>query len=225
MKKILKSLIQIAVDVFLKNSKKSTSEKEESFYEFLEKYYLKNGAEFDADINIFGIRDDSEMPKGIFNDYIGVAINGDVQLFKGTCDPSDYWTKENGIGDKGVAHICLGFHKNVYIVGKHKNKYEALVQQGAKIKIWRDKNKNFQKNKLDPIESGFFGTNIHRASEYKILEKIGKYSAGCQVIQDPADFKRFMEMIKNSNKYKKNKNSKFSYFLIDKNNIPDKFLK
>lgn len=196
-----------------------------NFYNHLKNLYLEHGAQWD-NINIFGVRDVTNVKKDVFNDYIGVAIDNKVHLFKGTCDPSVYWTKKGGAGAKknGVAHICLGYYKNVYMVGLHKG-YEAMVQRGSSIKIWRDSNNNFRKDDSDIIEKGYFGVNIHRASAYHVLENIGKYSAGCQVIQDPKDFEKFLNIVKGSEKYsKKGKRAKFSYFLLKRSDIPDKYL-
>ena len=42
--------------------------------------------------------------------------------------------------------------------------------------------------------TGVFKTNIHRASKNKIVDRIGSYSAGCQVIQDPNDFDHLIRL-------------------------------
>jgi len=203
---------------------KVNSIKNETFAEYLKRQYLLKGAEWDEEVNIFGIRDTEDIEQDIFNDYIGLAINGEVYLFEATCDPGVYWTKKHGVGNKGVAHICLGFHKNVYQVGSHKGK-EGMVQYGASIKIWRDKDNNFYFNEGDVIETGFFGVNIHRASIVKDIIKIGRWSGGCQVIRKNIDINKFMKLIKSTNKYKKNKKARFSYMLFSKEEIKNKFLK
>ena len=53
----------------------------------------------------------------------------------------------------------------------------------------------------DSIQSGYFGINIHRASAHStqergLTEDVGRYSAGCMVIQDRDDFDRLIALAK-----------------------------
>jgi len=184
-------------------------------YRAIWQLYLEHGAEWQK-VNVFGIRDEQNMNQDLFNDFICIATTDEVHLFKGTCDPSVYWTQVGGAAKdkKGVAHICYGYHKNVYREGWHFNQY-ALVQRAGKIKIWRDGNNNFRKDNSDIIQTGYFGVNIHTTSGEP--SKIGMWSAGCQVIQRKKDFAKFMQIIKVSGQ------KKFSYFLFSKNQIPQDF--
>lgn len=188
-----------------------------SLYDQLKSIYLDCGAAWD-EVNMFGLRNESDQDKDVWNDKIGVVFQHKVYLYSGTCDPSAYWTKICGPTGKGVAHICLGYHENVYMVGEHKG-HEAMVQYGNKIRIWRDGNNNFRKDNEDIIQTGYFGTNIHRASAIKVTDKIGKYSAGCQVINDVEDHLKYMSIVKSSNKYKSNKKSRFSYMLLKESDV------
>lgn len=183
-------------------------EKELTLFEHVKSLYLQYGAEWSS-VNIFGIRDTSNMTEDVYNDYIGVAIDGEVYLYRATTDPGVYYTK-NRLNKKGVAHLCLGFYKNAYVIGYHLNRYEALVQRNAPVKVWRDANENFE-NDDNIIEEGYFGINIHKGSD---TEKIGRDSAGCQAIRTNSDFKEFMTLVKS-----KNKNT-FSYMLFSKNDFP-----
>lgn len=181
-------------------------------YETVKQLYLEHGADWD-EVNIFGVRNEKGQKKDIFNDLICIATKGNIYKFQATCDPGKYWTLVGGANEQknGVAHICYGFHKKVYRIGKHRGKL-ALVQKGAKIKIWRDENKNFKQDNKEKHQRGYFGVNIHRAGENSI--KIGKWSAGCQVIKKDKDFIKFISLIMNSEKYKKYKRTKFDYFLF-----------
>ena len=180
----------------------------DEIFEKIRKIYLSNGIPFE-DFNIFGIRNEEEQ-KDAFNDFICVAAREAVFMFQGTTDPGRYWTENGGYNpDKqGVAHLCYGYHKNAYMIGKHGD-YDALVQWGAPVKIWRDKNRNHKHDEGDIITSGYFGINIHMADKNYIAQTVGQWSAGCQVIQNPSDFKIFMELCRNSEK------KKFSYMLIN----------
>ena len=57
----------------------------------------------------------------------------------------------------------------------------------------RDNNKDDVLD-IDPSKKikGIFKTNLHRCSKWKIVRYIGRYSAGCQVIQDPKHFDELM---------------------------------
>jgi len=198
-----------------------------TLYEYVKNYYKKNSAPW-KEINVFGIRDERGMDDDILNDWICIADSRTkkVYKFKGSCDPGVYYTNHMiSSGLPGVAHIADGFHENVYMVGLHRGKYEALIQIGAKIRIWRDIDKNYKQTRKDKKCRGWFGTNIHRMSDWKILKSIGRYSAGCQIIADPKEFKQFLSIIKNSKYYKRYRGgSRFSYMIITINEIPMNYL-
>lgn len=183
-------------------------------YNALRTLYLKYGAPWE-DVNIFGIRDEMGQEKDLFNDFIGVAYDaGKVKFYVGTCDPGAYWTKVGGYNPdkKGAAHICLGYHRDTYQVGYHRTQ-EALVQTGAPIRIWRDKNRNYIQDGSEVVESGFYAVNIHTTTHKPPV--IGQWSAGCQVIQKPDDLAELLTIVKSSEKYlKKGVRAKFSYFLF-----------
>lgn len=195
------------------------------FYNYIKKLYLNYGAKWD-EVNLFGIRNITNMSNDIWNDWIGIAFQNKVYMYSGTTDPSVYWTMRMGADEdkKGVAHLCLGFHKDAYMIGDHRG-YEALCQWGGPVKIWRDANQNFIKDDADIIQKGYFGINIHRASAYEDVTNIGKYSAGCLVVHHINDFLELMSTIKSSQMYKKNPNSKFGFFLFKYEDIPRRYVK
>ena len=208
----------------------STAQALVSFHDFLRGLYLSHGAVWD-EVNIFGLRDTSDMSRSVWNDFIGIATLGKVFLYRGTCDPSAYWTSVGGAATdkKGVAHICLGWYPRAYQVGYHgvsspSFKHEALLQVG-KVKIWRDGNNNFRQDDSDIIQEGWFGCNIHRASAVGKEATIGRYSAGCQVVQDPDDFKEFMAVIKASAPYLRGRRHAFGYLLMSIREVPEEYLR
>lgn len=90
----------------------------------------------------------------------------------------------------GTAILVPGQYEHGYRIGKHKGKYEALIQAGD-VKVYRDKDLDLVYDiNESSIEEGFFGINIHRASFGAKL--VGPDSAGCQVIKKSEDFKEFM---------------------------------
>lgn len=195
----------------------------ETFFSFMKNLYLQHGVTWE-EINLFGIRDPRGMKDSIFNDAIGLSLQGKIYLFKGTTDPSAYYTLNPFKGTEGAAHLCLGNHKNAYQVGEHKG-YEAMAQWGNTVKIWRDKNKNFKQDSGDVFETGYFGINIHHADPNQKVDDIGVWGAGCQVIQEINDFYKFIGLVKSSDKFKNKRWATFSYFLFDISQVPAEYIK
>jgi hypothetical protein len=136
-----------------------------------------------------------------------------VKIYTITTEPGIYYQSIKLLNPKGCAVIKPGQYIGSYCLGFHKNEdHKALVQTGGKITIWRDNDKDGMAENLGVEESGFFGCNIHGAKRLTKTDKIGAYSAGCQVFydwNDKEEFIRLCELFKNSN------GGKFSYTLIN----------
>jgi hypothetical protein len=189
--------------------------------EELKKLYESVGAPW-SEINIFGIRNDYNPEKDLFNDQIGIATDSEIHLFQGTTDPGMWWTL-NPVAYQGVtgaAHIVDGVHRNIWRVGIHAAgtgfAHEALIQTGNSIRFWRDTNKDSKNDGTEPVQSGYVGINLHRAG-LDDPANIGKYSAGCQVVRHHEEFITFMNIIKASSMYKTQREfARFSYLLLNK---------
>jgi hypothetical protein len=192
----------------------------------LRKEYTKRGLEYDEQgPNIFGIRWEENQKESKFNDILGMTLEeGKVLMAKGTTDPSWAYTL-SPMNSLGCAHVCLGYHRAIWQVGTHskgkRSEHQALVQTGNTIKIWRDSNKDGLFNGKEKIYKGYFGINFHGTGKIEGVEDIGPWSAGCQVTKEWKDFSIFMDIIISSNKYKKNKNTTFSYMLFDHKELFD----
>jgi hypothetical protein len=69
-----------------------------------------------------------------------------------------------------------------------RGKYTALTQCRP-VQVYRDNNRDeIIDMQEDSIYEGIFGINIHRAHSQFEVQTVGKYSAGCQVIQRSSDF-------------------------------------
>lgn len=175
-----------------------------------------------SDINIFGIQDESDQDKDFWNDLLGLNIGSNIWLWKGTTNPGKLAVDHEG----GAAHVCYGFHKDIWIKDFHAPnnpsfRHEALCQRGwlgtKPITIWRDVDKNFIQNEHDPIMSGVdYCINFHRASLVRDVPVIGDYSAGCQVTQHAQDFINILSIIKETDIFKNNPKYLFSYLLTNK---------
>ena len=185
---------------------------EQKGYTFFEKPY---------DLNVFGIRSLNKIA-GRFDDYVGVAYkdNSNTErlfIVKATTDPGTKWLL-NPLHPKGAAILLPGQYRRAYKLGVHgrtwaSGGYPALEQSNL-MKYVRDNNKN---NILgDSVTVPFLDnlkTNIHRASKWKVVDLIGSYSAGCQVIQDPVDFEAFLTICKEQEAH--GHGSYFTYTLME----------
>jgi len=175
------------------------------------------------EINLFGIQDETNQDKDIWNDWLGLNIDKNIWIWKGTTNPGKNSLNHEG----GAAHVCYGFHEDIWIKDIHAPNnptfsHEALCQRGwlgtKPISIWRDIDKNFIKNEHDPIQSGIdFCINFHRASLQKDVTIIGDFGAGCQVTQHAQDFIDIINLIKQTDVFKNNPKYLFSYLLTNKN--------
>ena len=159
-------------------------------------------------LNIIGLRTKgSDSNK--FDDRICVVYkdeNGWVtRTWEATCDPGLYW-REKPMNVAGTAIMCEGQYRGAYKIGKHRGKYDALVQTGGRVTVWRDSNRYEKLDHGDPSD-GYFGINIHKAGRES--ENVDKWSAGCQVFANESDFKEFMSICK------KQQWPTFSYTLIE----------
>lgn len=174
----------------------------------LETVAINHGCEWNKTINIVGFGNIANPGK--WNDFIYLFYEGDVYRFKATTDPSVHFTKKP-LNQDGAAHMCFGYHRRIWKIGKHRGKYSALVQTGGKVKVWRDKNQDFLNND-GIVQRGYFGINLHHG--YNSKGNIGRHSAGCQVIRDIKPHQFFMSITKKSG------HKTFSYTLIDQALMP-----
>ena len=185
----------------------------------LKRIYEKYNAPL-AEINLFGIRHNQDQNKDVWNDVLGLMEKDTVVIWQGTTDPGKTATETK---DGGAAHLCLGYHPDIWQVGIHAATnpafaHRALVQTGNACRIWRDVNRNYVDDD-NKIEEGYFGINFHRASVQKDLDTIGLYSFGCQVTRSHVDFERIMKVIMDSKTYKNNPQARFSYLLISETEL------
>ena len=148
-----------------------------------------------------------------------------VDTYQITTDPGVYYlaNESKWYGKLGVAVLVPNQYRGTYMIGPHgSTKYEALIQRGQKVKIYRDNNKDeIVDIEPDDTHEGWFGINIHASSmnpykEDKTSTKVGPWSAGCQVFKNSTDFQTFMKLIKTSAKYH---GDKFTYTLLDEEDL------
>lgn len=179
-------------------------------------------------LNLIGVRS-SNSKSDQFDDHFHVIYRGEDNRFKHltfdcTTDPGKNWLL-NPMNIAGCAIMVPGQYRSAYTIGKHKGDYDALVQ-AKPICFVRDGNKDQNLDfslygTADARKKNAFmdviGANIHRASAVKKLLNVGLYSAACQVIDDPADFKTLMDLVPLQVKNGNGKN--FTYSLLEESDF------
>jgi hypothetical protein len=166
--------------------------------------FAKHGYAF-TNFHLVGIRSKANL-KNQFDDLIAVINNNEITWYTCTTNPGTHWL-QNLLNAKGAALLKPGQWKDCWHVGMHQGKYEALTQC-APVTVFRDGNKNDVAEESSVTETGIFGINIHRANPNAVSKLIDKWSAGCQVLNDP---KQFAELL---GKCKKSGLKKFTYTLL-----------
>jgi hypothetical protein len=135
-----------------------------------------------------------------------------LRMYTTTTDPGTYWLN-HPMNSLGAAVLKPGQWENCWAIGFHKNKqdHEALVQVG-KVSVYRDNDKDSTAEATNVIDTGLFGINIHGSNKVGSSAKIGKWSAGCQVFQV---WLKKVEFIKICKIFKKSRNNRFTYTLIE----------
>lgn len=141
------------------------------------------------DLNLVGIRT-SSVEGNRFDDWITCfyLLDGVWNFFAypATTDPGTYY-REHPAHVRGSAVMKPGQYRGAYMIGKHRG-YKAL-QQKSPMTVYRDANRDRVLDTEDVEEdTGVFGTNLHRANAYRASLQVGRWSAGCQVLQDPDHF-------------------------------------
>ena len=172
--------------------------------EELKAEFAKHGYAF-TNFHLVGIRSKANL-KNQFDDLIAVINNNEITWYTCTTNPGTHWL-QNLLNAKGAALLKPGQWKDCWHVGMHQGKYEALTQC-APVTVFRDGNKNDVAEESSVTETGIFGINIHRANPTMVSKLIDKWSAGCQVLNDP---KQFAELL---GKCKKSGLKKFTYTLL-----------
>jgi len=164
-------------------------------------------------LNLVGIRT-LDIVSEKFNDWVTVFYWYDGQCvffgFPATTDPGLFY-RENPLQVRGTAIMVPGQYRGAYMVGKHRG-YKALQQRVA-MRFWRDADRDAELD-MDgmPVEEDVIGANIHRANAHRPSLQVGKWSAGCQVIQDPYHFAFLISLCEQASAAFGNS---FTYTLLD----------
>lgn len=148
----------------------------------------------DLDLNLVGLRVSPGMPNA-FDDRLCAIWRQDgawtMRAWSATTEPGTYWL-QNPENVRGTAVLVPGQYRQAFGFGKHKGQYRCLVQVQP-VKVWRDTDRD---STAEPgvIDEGFFGIHIHRANSARPSLRVDRWSAGCQVLADPGDFRELMAL-------------------------------
>lgn len=151
----------------------------------------------DYDLNLIGVRSPSREA-GVFDDLFHVIYKDKdryiQETFACTTDAGVYWL-HNPSRVEGTAILKAGQYRGVWSLGLHGGRYTGLIQKHGKVTVWRDKDRDSELDMDAGTEmTGYFGINIHRAHNVRIMQKVDRWSAGCTVIQHPADYARLIKL-------------------------------
>ena len=106
------------------------------------------------------------------------------------------------VNKKGAAIIKSdNWYYGVWKYGSHRRRVEALLQLGAPVEVFRDTNKDLKSDETGKIDKGWFGINFHSntynlETQTPIKNKIGWWSAGCQVVNNISKYKQIIRLTK-----------------------------
>ena len=156
--------------------------------EELKAQFKKNNYRW-VDFHLVGIRSNANLPNQ-FDDLFGVVMGDKVEWFTCTTNPGTHWLK-NLLNPKGAALLKANQYVDTWQIGMHQGKYKAFCQ-AKPVEVFRDKDLDDKAEETATIDKGLFGINIHRANEKFTSKLIDKWSAGCQVLNNPADFAKVL---------------------------------
>lgn len=177
-------------------------------------------------LNVVGLRSPGRIAGKYDDALVAFYWDADSQLraeaYPVTTDPSARSLSKGNDSRGGTAILVPGQYAGSHVLGRHKGKYPALVQQGrTPVKVWRDDDRDdvLDMRGGEGDDEGYFGINIHASSSNPFDEirdnlrnPVGPWSEGCQVFARTADFRRFIAIVRRSAmKYGKT----FTYTLLD----------
>lgn len=168
------------------------------------------------DVNLYGIRNRSTQVDE-WNDVLGVAFTDNIGnkhnlMHPGSTKPGLYWLKKKMGNMNGTAILIPDQYRACWMIDEHKG-YEALKQKGSEIfKVWRDADKDGQFDYNGPLHRDVTGLNMHAGPMISEPNKVGAYSAGCQVRAEDLEHFMVMQILKISCKLYGNS---FSYTLLE----------
>jgi hypothetical protein len=177
--------------------------------------------EGDFNLNLIGVRnsDTGDTVTNAFDDTFFIAYRDagkwKIHNYACTTDPGAHW-QQAPLNAGGTASLVPNQYRSTWRIDLHQGVYKAL-KQFKPVDTYRDKNKDLKYTRhIEDITNGIYGINIHRASATGVSNRVDKWSAGCQVIADSADFANLMYL---AHVAEKKYGNSFTYTLLESKNI------
>jgi hypothetical protein len=177
--------------------------------------------EGDFNLNLIGIRnsDTGDTVTNAFDDTFFIAYRDagkwKIHNYACTTDPGAHW-QQAPMNAGGTASLVPNQYRSTWRIDLHQGVYKAL-KQFKPVDTYRDKNKDLKYTRhIEDITNGIYGINIHRASATGVSNRVDKWSAGCQVLADSADFANLMYL---AHVAEKKYGNSFTYTLLESKNI------
>jgi len=157
----------------------------------------------DLNLNLVAVRAIPGEPNR-FDDVVAAVYkrfgHWEVQYWPCTTDPGRFYLNEP-LNEAGTAILVPGQYPSSHHIGRHRDRYPALVQRGP-VCVWRDNNRDevVDYGATGEGSQGYYGINIHGSSQNpfesdKVSAAVEKWSAGCVVFQRDADYRQFWSLI------------------------------
>ena len=168
-------------------------------------------------VNLIGRSSNRDQAGDLFDDWIHVVFQDDAEhwidlAFRATTDPGNRWMTAP-MRSAGCAIMAAGHqYRGLWRLGLHRGKVPALCQVGV-CKFYRDNDRDKILD-MDPdtLTEGVVGLNLHPSGSGN-TERIGLWSAGCQVLGGPqSDFDILLAICRRSAEIY---GPRFSYTLIE----------
>jgi hypothetical protein len=177
--------------------------------------------EGDFNLNLIGVRnsDTGDTVTNAFDDTFFIAYRDagkwKIHNYACTTDPGAHW-QQAPMNAGGTASLVPNQYRSTWRIDLHQGLYKAL-KQFKPVDTYRDKNKDLKYTRhIEDITNGIYGINIHRASATGVSNRVDKWSAGCQVLSDSADFANLMYL---AHVAEKKYGNSFTYTLLESKNI------
>lgn len=144
--------------------------------------------------HLIGTRSKEDKPNA-FDDFFYLINGKEMRMYTGTTNPGVYWQNNFDPKKEGVAVLKPGQYVDCWTIGLHHGEYEAW-KQARPVTVYRDADKDGKSEAIGKMDTGMFGINIHHANEKWTSTVIDKWSAGCQVMNNPAQHKEFISLSK-----------------------------
>lgn len=148
------------------------------------------------EVTPFGIRN-PKWTVDAWDDLCGIIYKDVCIVAPGTTKPGGSpLSKDEGVNENGIFILRPNHYPSSMKKGKHKGKYDCLVQFGVGIfEGWRDNDHDGEFDIDAKLWRDVRGLNFHSTREDKVVKRVGDFSEGCQVVHLWGKFEEMMEVV------------------------------